>query len=110
MNNSTIPTLDTLTDLNSLDSVGSSVVGWTKEEVNNSKPDPTAPCYKISTFMTSGPSEQCDDARDQSTKATNYVRVYTAYGVCGAGYYKDGGRFVFDALNQSRGAASCSIK
>jgi hypothetical protein len=110
MNNSTTPTLDILDSLKGLDSIGSSVIGWTREEVNAGKPNPVAPCYKLSTFMTSGPGDKCDDPRDPATRATNFVRVYTAYGVCGAGYRKENGNFVYDVLNQSRGATDCSIK
>ena len=109
MNNSTTPTFDILEGLNSLDSIGSSVIGWTRDEVSAGKA-PIAPCYKLATFLSGGVGDACEDERDPGAKATNFVRVYTAYGVCGAGYLKNNGAFVYDPLNRSPGASNCTMK
>jgi hypothetical protein len=108
MNNSTAPTLPELQALKSLDSIGASIAGWTSELFGGVTPQAT--CYKLSTFMTSGPSDKCEDPRDPAARATNFVRIYTAYGVCSASFRKENGKFEYDIMNQSNGGTSCSIK
>jgi hypothetical protein len=109
MNNSTTPTLDMLKSLQPLDSVGASIAGWSSDEVTGGK-TPLGACYRLSNFMTSGPSDKCEDPRDPAAKATNFVRIYTAYGVCSASFRKENGKFEYDIMNQSNGGTSCSIK
>jgi len=62
-------------------------IGWTDISVDDSRPTPYMPCYKISLPMagkTTG--EKCEDSYSKET--TQFIRVGTAYGICGATFSK----------------------
>ena len=61
-------------------------VGWMNEMQSD---NPVAPCYRVSIPMLSNASEQCDQPYSQET--TQYIRVGTAYGICGATFAKGPG-------------------
>lgn len=54
-------------------------VGWLDQMQSD---NPISPCYRISLPMASNAPEQCDQPYTQET--TQYIRVGTAYGICGA--------------------------
>lgn len=59
--------------------------------------EPIAPCFKFNTFFTGNNGEECE-APTSGERQTSFVRVFTAYGVCGENYSLQGSRwFVFNA-------------
>lgn len=56
-------------------------VGWMDQMQAES---PVSPCYRVSIPMANNATEPCDQAYTEET--TQYIRVGTAYGICGATY------------------------
>ena len=52
-------------------------------------------------------NEECTSERDNKT--SKFVRIYTAYGICGAAYIKNGGEYKYDIQNGSQGGRDCSL-
>jgi hypothetical protein len=63
-------------------------IGW-KDYFVNSKP--IAPCYKISVPLQASGTDKCEETYTQPT--TQFIRVQTVYGICGA-TYQNTGQFV----------------
>lgn len=92
-------------------------VGWMDQMQSD---NPVAPCYRVSVPMAKNKNEKCDQA--YSEQSTQYIRVGTAYGICGATFVRaqggaghgvaiiphvDGGAAVaMELVNRS----SCEIK
>jgi hypothetical protein len=64
---------------------GMQIMGWTTELVDN---QPVAACFKFNLPLGTGNGDVCEEA--YSGKATQYIRVGTVYGVCGATYRRQG--------------------
>lgn len=103
-------------DLNNyVNSAGAQMVGMTsiayraKADGSNSM----APCFRFINAFSGDPSESCE--KDAAGGVSNYVRVYTFYGACGATFTVDGsGNPVpgFNGTNQTNlsSPVSCTIR
>lgn len=65
--------------------VGMSFIGLRQKEISDNS---TGSCFKFSSFITSGSGEECDEGPDLSGTpvSTNYIRVFTGFGICGDTY------------------------
>ena len=66
---------------------GMSFLGW--KEYFEGNDEPIAPCYKVSIPLKSSTNDTC--ANKYTTPNTMYMRVGTAYGMCGATYSNPSG-------------------
>lgn len=66
---------------------GLDFIGWADYLEGNE--NPVAPCYQISFPVAAASSDKCENKYSQKT--TQYIRVGTAYGICGATYVTAGG-------------------
>ncbi len=87
-NNSTIPK-PTRNDNNayahdSWKQFGMFFIGWRESFTGDSKP--VAPCYKLTVPLQAASNDKCEERYTQTT--TQFIRVMTVYGVCGATYSK----------------------
>jgi len=60
---------------------GMQIMGWSEKLLDN---QPVAPCYKLNLPFAEKEEDSCDDAYKET--ATQFIRVKTVYGVCGATY------------------------
>lgn len=88
-NNSTVPKPDEELTYQGWNRFGMYFVGWKDKMIGD---DPVAPCYHITIPMNGSNSEDCDQRYTQDS--TQYIRVGTAYGICGATYASAGGQTV----------------
>ncbi len=65
---------------------GMYIIGW-KDKFDNETP--VAPCYKFNLPLGSTAGDKCDDPYDKET--TQYIRIQTVFGICGASYSNSGG-------------------
>lgn len=88
MNNSTIPRprRDGQIPSESWKVFGTQIMGWNEKLVAGE--NPLAPCFKFALPLGEGVGDSCEDS--YSKLSTQYIRVQTVYGVCGATYVKDG--------------------
>lgn len=84
-NNSTIPKPDEDKTYQAWGQFGMFFIGWKEYFVGNS---PVQPCYKISVPLKPADSDKCEDKYSKQT--SQYIRVGTAYGICGATFGKQG--------------------
>ena len=61
-------------------------IGW-KEKLKGDRP--VAPCYLLQSFLGEN-IDTCEDPTEINDGKSQFVRVYTAYGVCGANYLNQG--------------------
>ena len=75
--------------------------GWSKygmhiniwaESFMPSGDQPKATCFKFEVPLGKTEGDSCDQSYDTTT--TQYIRVATAYGICGTTYFNDNGNFV----------------
>lgn len=85
-NNPYVPKPDVANTHLSWNKFGMFFVGWMDEMQSD---NPIAPCYRVSIPLVKGTTEPCDQAYSKET--TQYIRVGTAYGICGATYAKGTG-------------------
>lgn len=62
---------------------------WAETDRNNV---PFATCFKFEVPLGNTQGDSCDQSYDTTT--TQYIRVATAYGICGTTYFNDNGNFV----------------
>jgi len=75
-------------------------IGWSDYLQGNS---PYSPCYKVNLPIAAAAGDKCD--QPYSTVTTQYIRVTTAYGACGATFRKDSNQFFeLPAGSQSDGS------
>lgn len=84
-NNSTIPKPDEAKTYQGWNHFGMFFIGWKEYFVGTS---PVQPCYKISIPMKPADADKCEEKYSKQT--SQFIRVGTAYGVCGATYGKMG--------------------
>jgi hypothetical protein len=72
---------------NSWQQFGMSFVGWREKFVSGD--NPTMPCYKINVPLKAAPTDKCDEP--YSTETSLFIRVGTAYGICGATFRNESG-------------------
>ncbi len=65
-----------------------------------------ATCYKVQSFLTADNSETCDGPEISDGKS-QFIRVYTVFGVCGPSYTYNGNEFVENFQHSS--TPSCII-
>lgn len=58
-------------------------IGWRDYFIDNK---PVAPCYKLTVPLQAASSDKCEER--YTTTTTQFIRVQTVYGVCGATYSK----------------------
>lgn len=95
---------------NGVQNAGSYAFGWQRSARGTT---PIAPCYKIPTILGKSSEEQCEDPLNQGLKESNFVKVFTTYGVCSNSYTIDpnSGEFVWDALvGNSRLSSACLLR
>ena len=82
-NNSTIPKprRDGSEPSDSWETFGMQIVGWASEIDGNS---PVAACFKFNLPLGTNSDDKCEDG--YGTETTQFIRVGTVYGVCGATY------------------------
>jgi len=71
-------------DLNGLSSIGTVnffTIGYRERSASGGVTS-FAPCYKLQSLLSEGNSETCDNPDFQDAES-QFIRVYTAYGVCG---------------------------
>jgi hypothetical protein len=66
--------------------IGMSIIGLRQKEVPGV--GSTGSCFKFSSFITGSSDEECEDPPDlsESPPSTNYIRIFTGYGICGDTY------------------------
>ncbi len=111
-NDSTAPLKKDLEELsrNGITNVGSYSFGWQRSARGAT---PIAPCYKIPSILGDQREEACEDPMDSGSRESQFVKVFTAYGVCSASYtYDEGsGDFVHDPLaGNTRISGSCTLR
>ena len=90
--------------------VGMFMIGWAEDySGGGGGGSPIAPCYKLQSLVSSSSegTESCKSSYRRPT--TNFIRVYTAFGLCGATYVSQDDAWIMDPM---RGAtmAGCSIR
>lgn len=88
--NSLIPTQDDLQERKeNLSRMGMSVVGYAdQKESDEDNAPPIGSCFKFNTIAAGSSDETCVDVSDDENE-TIFVRVYSAYGICGENYRKE---------------------
>jgi len=91
-------------------SIGFFVLGY-REKDDQSEKEQFAPCYPIHKFGSSDKNETCDDP-DFGDNQTSFVRVFTAYGICGASYRpaNDDRRWYKAEFRGASSPGSCAVK
>ncbi len=64
---------------------GTQIIGWA-ESLDGSSQAPVAPCYKLNLPFESREDDACENKYSSNT--TQFMRVKTVYGLCGATYVK----------------------
>jgi hypothetical protein len=87
-------------------------IGWATELEGDK--NPIAPCYKVTVPLRNAPQDSC--AEKYSDDTTQFIRVGTVYGVCGATYAVDGSQYVSlvpdvsGSFEDVKNYDSCTIK
>ncbi|MDC1173762.1 hypothetical protein OAT67_00070 [Bacteriovoracaceae bacterium] len=86
-NNSRYPSYEDLVIWNNggLNAVGMSGLGWREKQEGGSTGNPISNCYKFNTIFANDYDEECDEP-DVNDGATQFIRVFTYYGICGMNY------------------------
>jgi hypothetical protein len=84
-NNSTFPRprRDDIEPSQNWNVFGFQIMGWSEKLLNE---NPVAPCFKFAVPLGDGEDDKCEDT--YSGSSTQFIRVKTVYGVCGATYIK----------------------
>lgn len=104
-NNSYMPLKSDLERVAPNNFMGLFAIGWRDRKLDGDVPG--APCYELKTVVPADPNDSCDDSIDGST-TTNFIRIYTVYGACGASWRKTEGTYV-EAGGDLRGSNACGI-
>ena len=80
-NSSYFPTLGDLKNMDGgMGRVGYNAFGWNTELVGGKKPK--APCYLLNSFF-GEPIDTCEELSEKAEGKSQYVRIYSVYGLCG---------------------------
>lgn len=82
-NSSYFPSINDLKQLGSMSQVGYSAFGWSEELVNGRQPK--APCYQLNSFF-GEPIDTCQEVTERAEGKSQFIRVYSVYGLCGPVY------------------------
>lgn len=91
-NNSYINTFRDIKDFEnsaSLKMVGFGAIGW-REKSSGGEKDAFAPCFSFISMIRGGADEDCDSKDRPTEGSSNFIRVFTFYGVCGPVYSAPG--------------------
>ncbi len=100
-NNSTIPKPEypaSSAPFKTWNKFGMFFIGW--KEYFGENQSPMVPCYRVSVPFKPADADKCEESYNKAT--TQWIRVGTAYGICGATYIKYGDG-VAQALDHSAG-------
>jgi hypothetical protein len=69
-------------------SLGIAFTGYKQDDSAGTNSAPTAPCFKFNSFFTGATDETCKESStgDDEVGSTNFIRIYSGYGVCGDSY------------------------
>lgn len=76
---------------------------------------PIAPCFEFSNFMTGDSGETCDTPLSGESK-TNFIKIMTAYGICGESFFQSNGHWIVsnstadDQIPRKNTSMSCIIE
>lgn len=111
-NNSMAPKINRNTNLyTSWNMFGLYFIGWMERFADGNRP--LATCYRLKIPMQARGNDQCEEGYEGTT--TQYIRIGTVYGICGATYQKVNSGFVRhpaegSALPSISGIAGCTIQ
>ncbi len=93
--NSFLPSQDDLQEYSSGNlRVGMSMIGFrAKTGGGGASGNSVAPCFRFNSFLTGSSSETCDEGTT-GERSTSFVRIFTAYGICGDTYSMIDGHWV----------------
>ena len=60
---------------------GFNAIGWRDHDTGETSS--FAPCFKFSSLLKNGKTEECDSKERDDDRSSRYIRVFTFYGVCG---------------------------
>lgn len=86
-NNSNVPQVSNLNGFDGVKTAGMVTIAWRETSMEGDKP--VAPCYKINSIFTSSTNQGCLDRPSDKT-TTQFIRVKTAFGICGTTYNIEG--------------------
>lgn len=90
--NSYLPSNNSLTAYRSgYTRVGIALIGYADRLEGGSSP--IAPCFKFNSFFSGDTGETCEE-ESPGEKQTSFVRVFTAYGICGETYSLQGNKWM----------------
>lgn len=69
---------------------GHTIIGWKEKFSSGDKP--VATCYKFALPLGDTEGDECDEG--YNGKTTQFIRVGTVYGICGATYSNESGKIV----------------
>jgi hypothetical protein len=84
-NNSMLPKPDEGKTFLAWRKFGMYMIGW--KDYFEGGDSPVMPCYRISIPLTPGNGDKCGER--YTTESTQYIRVATVYGICGATFMKN---------------------
>lgn len=95
----------------SIKRVGFNSIGWNESIGADNKS--FAPCFKFSSLLKNGLTEECESPARDEELSSRYVRLFTYYGVCGPNYFAvnglEGSTFYEIPPNGQTQASSCTI-
>lgn len=80
------------------------MIGYRKKSSNNGS-DSYSPCYKMQALLDDGETEDCDNPKTSGIES-QFIRVYTGYGVCGPTFTKVGNGYINNFAGA--GVSDCS--
>lgn len=86
------PQLEATRNAGTIQILGFAFNGYRQESASGgANTSPVAPCFKFNSFLTGDSGETCEDPSSGSGDegVTNFVRVYTGYGICGETFRRD---------------------
>lgn len=105
LNNSTIPRPRRDGQKDSWKIFGMQIMGWA-EKLEGGKNTPFAPCFKFVLPLGEDASDKCEET--YTGVSSQFIRVQTVYGICGATYGK-GGESGNEIIDFPRGALEAGI-
>lgn len=76
-----------------INKAGFFAIGWSEKKQGETR---FAPCFKFSSMVKGTSPEDCDDSKRPDEGSSTYIRLFTAYGVCGAIFKKSQVADVFE--------------
>lgn len=103
------PELDHFKDLG-MKKIGFGALGWTDKFGGSGNKETFGTCFKFSSLLQNGSTEECDSDARENPGSSHFVRVFTYYGVCGPTYVTDQrDQLYVNASVQSFGKTSCEL-